>query len=1270
MPQTGKTAGPHYAGLEAACGSGVYEWRPAEDRLVWSPGLVQLYGLTQPPTAEGGFTQLVHPEDRVRVEAEISTYLGSELKSFSHSFRIVRPDGAIRFILDRGFIERDETGIVRAIRGINVDLTDFPSLDKPSMIEQCESCDLVHWLSESEARLTLFIEHAPAAIAMFDRDMRYLAASRRWRLDYRLTGELPGRSHYEIFPEIPELWKEAHRRGLAGESLHSEGDWFERANGSDQWVKWDILPWRTFDGEVGGIIIATEDITARKQDEVRLRESRAKLQAAFASMTEAVFIADTEGRLIDFNDAYIRYHRFRDREECRRTIGDWRAYLDVWLADGAPAPFEQWAMPRALRGETASHVEYRLRRKDTGETWWGSYNFAPIKDQDGTIIGGVVAGRDITGRKAAEERLRESEARFRATFENAAVGVAHIAPDGAFARVNKRLCEIIDYSAAELVGRRFQDITHPDDLPADEAALQQFAAREIDSTVLEKRYLRKGGAPVWVRLTVSAERKAGGALDYFICIYEDISERKRAEEELRLTTERFQFAIQNSPIAVFNQDLDLRYTWIFNPALGYKASEVIGKFDSDLFERAEDAAALEAFKREVMRNGAGGRREILIRAAGVDRYYDLSAEPLRDAGGKIIGVTCAACDITERKQAEAAQRENTERLTAVLEAQREIARASLSYDGLLQTILERMSRLLAADGACLEIADGDDLVYEAATGLASGFVGLRVDVRASLSGLSMTSNTILRADDAESDPRVNGEACRRLGLRSLILMPLRYGERSFGVLKLMSAHPAAFTARGAEQTLRLMQEFLGVTIGRQRAQAALQESEEQFRTLADAIPQLAWIARADGSRYWYNRRWYEYTGTTGQQMESRGWQSVHDPGTLPAVQERWRESMATGEPFDMIHPLRGADGVFRRFLTRVQPLKNAQGQVVRWFGTNTDVDELKRAEEALRASEDRYRGIFQNAGTGIAIGDLGGQFQSCNPAFAAMLGYTEEELRNLVFANLVHPEDREANMATIQRLVSEEIPSFEIYNRFVRKDGATLWVHKHVSLLRDAAGRPSSIIALVTDMSERKRHEEHTQLLMREVNHRSKNILSLVQAIAHLTASNGPQDFVQRFGERIRSLSAAQNLLLKHEWKAVPLADLVRSQLSHFADLVGERISLSGPPLFITPSASQALGMALHELATNAAKYGALSAETGRVAIAWGVYLNGGVGPRFTMSWVESGGPPVAPPQRRGFGSTVTSTMVEGSVGGKVSVDYAPAGLQWRLVCADDIVVR
>jgi two-component sensor histidine kinase len=203
-----------------------------------------------------------------------------------------------------------------------------------------------------------------------------------------------------------------------------------------------------------------------------------------------------------------------------------------------------------------------------------------------------------------------------------------------------------------------------------------------------------------------------------------------------------------------------------------------------------------------------------------------------------------------------------------------------------------------------------------------------------------------------------------------------------------------------------------------------------------------------------------------------------------------------------------------------------------------------------------------------------------------------------------------------------------------------------------------SFIGTLADITERKEREEKEQLLMREINHRAKNMLSVVDAIAHQTATKNPEDFVERFSERIQALSANQDLLVRNQWNGVGIEDLVHAQLALFADLVGSRIAVNGPKLRLKAAAAQAIGLALHELATNAGKYGALSTDTGRVDVRWGTD-----GDTFTMSWTERDGPPVSAPKRRGFGTIVMEAMTARSVDGAVDLDYAPSGVTWRLTC-------
>jgi PAS domain S-box-containing protein len=244
------------------------------------------------------------------------------------------------------------------------------------------------------------------------------------------------------------------------------------------------------------------------------------------------------------------------------------------------------------------------------------------------------------------------------------------------------------------------------------------------------------------------------------------------------------------------------------------------------------------------------------------------------------------------------------------------------------------------------------------------------------------------------------------------------------------------------------------------------------------------------------------------------------------------------------------------------------------------------------------------------------------------------------------------------------VPYFIQY-RIRRSDGSIRWIEAHGTADFEGADdqrKVARVVGTVADITATKQQEEQTQLLMREVAHRSKNILSVVQSVARLTARTGHVDFAARFADRIHALAASQDVIVNGNWQSVNLIDLVRSQLAHFRDLIGSRIVLDGAALHISPAAAQTLGMALHELATNASKYGALANDNGRILIRWRVSPEI-EGDRFEISWVESDGPIVEPPSRRGFGTTVIETMAKSGLSAVVSLDYPATGLVWQLSC-------
>jgi PAS domain S-box-containing protein len=273
-----------------------------------------------------------------------------------------------------------------------------------------------------------------------------------------------------------------------------------------------------------------------------------------------------------------------------------------------------------------------------------------------------------------------------------------------------------------------------------------------------------------------------------------------------------------------------------------------------------------------------------------------------------------------------------------------------------------------------------------------------------------------------------------------------------------------------------------------------------------------------------------------------------------------------------------------------------------------------------------------------------------------MFGYSANEMIGQSIRRLIPTNWQGEESAILARVArGESVKPYETVRN--TKDGQAIDVSVAVSPVRDAKGQIIGASKIVRDVTERKANEE-LRLLMREASHRINNNLSVVTAIARNTPAREPSEFVSRFTERIMALAANQDLLVRHNWQGVDMEDLTRVQLAHFADLIGPRITVDGPKLRLNAAAAQCIGLALHELATNAGKYGALSTDVGLVDIGWGT-----VGDTFTMSWIERQGPPVSAPENRGFGTKIMKEMAEHSVHGAVDLSYPPSGMTWRLTC-------
>ncbi|HYC04903.1 MAG TPA: response regulator [Azospirillaceae bacterium] len=316
---------------------------------------------------------------------------------------------------------------------------------------------------------------------------------------------------------------------------------------------------------------------------------------------------------------------------------------------------------------------------------------------------------------------------------------------------------------------------------------------------------------------------------------------------------------------------------------------------------------------------------------------------------------------------------------------------------------------------------------------------------------------------------------------------------------------------------------------------------------------------------------------------------------------------------------------------------------------------IRRAEDRLRESEARLSAIFGQTTAGIALCGLDGRFTLVNDRYCALVGRSREELMGLTVWDITHPADVERNNVLFAGTLQEGgTGSFEIEKRYVRPDGEDVWVHNTVNLIREN-GSPKAVLAVTLDIRDRRASEERQRLLARELDHRAKNMLAVVQAMLRLTRADSTAEFIQAVEGRVAALARAHTLLSASRWEGANLLSLLREELAPFlpAGGGGGRVKLRGPDVSLAPDAAQAFSMVLHELTTNAAKYGCLSVAEGRLDVSWSLGEDG----RLRLTWAEAGGPPVKPPTRTGFGSTVIEHSVTGQLDGTLQQDWLATGL-------------
>ena len=378
----------------------------------------------------------------------------------------------------------------------------------------------------------------------------------------------------------------------------------------------------------------------------------------------------------------------------------------------------------------------------------------------------------------------------------------------------------------------------------------------------------------------------------------------------------------------------------------------------------------------------------------------------------------------------------------------------------------------------------------------------------------------------------------------------------------------------------------------------------------------------------------------------------------------------TGEPFlaesAPVRYRRTPDGPLEtRLLNFVyQPIRDEAGQVTGIFAEGIDVTPAAEAvaardaaERALKEGELRLSAFFAQSAAGMSEVDSSGRFVRVNDRYCAIVGRSREELLALRMHDITHPDDLPDNAGMFDRAAASG-GSFEIEKRYLRPDGGVVWVHNSVTTIRDEDGAPISTICVTIDISDRRRAEKHQRLLINELNHRVKNSLAIVQGIAHQSfrGRGVPAAARAAFEGRLGALSAAHTILTRENWESASIRRLIEDSVAPHRHKAEDFI-VEGPDLSLPPKTAVSLALAVHELATNAVKYGALREAAGQVTIRWRAEEG-----RLRLVWREGGGPPVSPPGTRGFGTRMIERGLASELGGEVRIDFRQDGV----VCTID----
>lgn len=624
---------------------------------------------------------------------------------------------------------------------------------------------------------------------------------------------------------------------------------------------------------------------------------KALLEAQNNAIPDALLVVDTRGKILSFNKHFETIWRMprgiTDSKDDYAAL----AYATSQVAD--PEAFRSRVDYLYANSFESAREEIALKDGRVLERYGNA-----VLTEDGKNLGWAWYFRDITEQKTAEEDTR-------AIFDNAAVGIAQLDLDGNWLRVNGKLCEIVGYTKPELLELSFHQITHPDDLQKDLALVERMLCGEIKNYSLQKRYLRKNGREVWINLTVSLVRKPDGTPRYFVSIVEDIDEKKRIEQDSRLNQARFRSAFMNAAIGMALTDTRGRFVKVnkaYEKLTGYTQKELTELSFTDINHPDDNP-----------RNSG----EISDLLTGKTTSMVTEKRYLKK-NGETVWVRVSA-SVVKNKQGEV---ENLIGLAENTTEERLVRQKLQQSEELFRHFSNNITNLAW-------IADGAGWIFW----YNQRWFDYTDTTLEEMQGWGWQK--VHHPDHADRVVSFVKEAWQK-GEPFELIFPLRRfdGEyRWFLTRAVPVKNETGHVHRWIGTNTDIHEQV--------EAEAALKRSEEQLKLLSEFMPQMVWAANAKGHRDYFNTRWLEFTGLSEEQLRTEGWLQVIHSDDVDRTRDAWAQCVQSGDYYEIENRVRRKDGEYRWVLARATPFMNEAGEVIRWFGTSTDIHDQKTIHEEL-----------------------------------------------------------------------------------------------------------------------------------------------------------------------------------------------------------------------------------------------------------------------------------------------------------------------------------